>query len=837
VALIGASSSGKTTLAKKHFKPTEILSSDFFRALVSDDENDQRASAAAFEALYFVANKRLSLGLLTVIDATNLQKMARDQVLGLAKGQDCLTVGIVLNLPENVLKARNLARTDRVLDPKTIANQCSLLNRSLKFLDRDGFPRFYVLNSEEEVNDLQIVRVPLWNDKKAETGPFDVIGDVHGCYDELTDLLEKLGYAVDRDNFIATPPLGRRAIFLGDLVDRGPKNVETLRLVMGLTDRGEALCVPGNHDVKLLKYLQNKKVKLTPSLTKTVEALNAETPNFIAAVKRFLDSLVSHYVLDSGRLVVAHAGLEEKYQGRSSSRVRDFCLYGETNGELDEYGYHKRLPWADDYRGRALVVYGHTAMVEPLVVNNVICVDTGCAFGGSLTAFRYPEREFVKVKAKKVYYASRKPLAAAATRDDDESVLKVEGLLGNLRLETRVCRIVKIKSENSAAALEAMSRFAVDPRWLIYLPPTMSPTTVSDREDYLEYPDQAFEYYKKRNIFNVVCERKHMGSRAVIVLGRDEISVQKRFGLKNDGQGIVYTRTGRRFFEDLTVEKALLSRLSATLTKSGFWEDCVTDWVCLDAEIMPWSAKAQKLLVTQYAIVGLAGRLGLTQAIEAIGRSIQTLGGSEPLENLLNERQQSFLALEKYAEAYRAYCWEVNSVDDYSVAPFHVLATEGLAWVSRPHAFHLETIKKYLADYDPLFLATDHLFVDLNDPCCQAAASSWWEELTQSGGEGMVIKPLDFIAKGGHQTLVQPAIKCRGREYLRIIYGPEYNLGDRLSLLKKRVVGRKRALALTEFALGVESLERFVRHEPLWRVHECVFGVLALESQPIDPRL
>jgi len=360
VALIGVSGSGKSTFAKRFFKPTEVLSSDYFRALISDDENNQQVTSQAFETLYYVANKRLELGLLTVIDATNVQKEARASVLNLAKEQNCHAVAIVLDIPEKICKERNKNRPDRDFGDHVVTRQGEQLHRSLRHLEKEGFRYVYVLKSEEEMSDVEIVRAPLWNNKKGETGPFDIIGDVHGCYDELCELLHKLGYTVDRENYITTPPEGRRAIFLGDLCDRGPKNIEVLRLVMNMVQSGVAYCIAGNHDVKLLKKLRGYNVQLSHGLDKTVEQLSAQSEEFVASVKTFLDGLISHYVFDGGKLVVAHAGLKEKYQGRGSGRVRDFCLYGDTTGETDEYGLPVRLPWANEYRGKAMVVYGHT---------------------------------------------------------------------------------------------------------------------------------------------------------------------------------------------------------------------------------------------------------------------------------------------------------------------------------------------------------------------------------------------------------------------------------------------------------------------------------------------
>ena len=838
VALIGVSGSGKSTFARQHFKPTEVLSSDYFRGMISDDENDQTISNAAFETLYYVANKRLDLGRLTVIDATNVQKEARAEVLRLAKEQNCLAVAIVQDISEQVCKARNEQRADRNFGGHVIPRQSQQLRRSIKYLQKEGFRYVYVLRDEQEAQEAEIVRTPLWNNKKEIKGPFDIIGDVHGCYDELCALLEKLGYTVDAFACTAVPPEGRTAVFLGDLCDRGPKNMEVLRLVMGMVSAGVAYCVAGNHDAKLAKYLRKPHTKLTYGLDITVAQLTGQPPEFQEEVRKFADGLISHYVFDSGRLVVAHAGLKEKYQGRGSARVRDFCLYGDTTGETDDYGLPVRLPWANEYRGKALVVYGHTPIPEVQSVNNAICIDTGCVFGGKLTAYRYPERETVDVDAQRVYYEPVKPfLSQEEMTQANHDVLNIEDVLGTRHLATRLRRSITVNAENAAAALEIMSRFAADPHWLIYLPPTMSPCETSKLPDYLEHPLEAFNYYKSRGVAKVVCEQKHMGSRAVVIVCRDAQAAASRFGIDDGNSGIIYTRTGRRFFEDVATEQALLERLRTALSASNFWTDFATDWVCLDTELMPWSAKARALLEEQYAPVGRAGRSGLAAAVSALSRAKATLGERESdLDTLLPACIARQKALEAYTQAYRRYCWDVESLDDYRIAPFHLLATEGKTWNDENHMWHMQTIAQYMTGHDPVFMATDHLLIDLLDENSVSQGIAWWEQLADSGGEGMVVKPYDFIAKHGTE-LLQPAVKCRGREYLRIIYGPEYTLGNHLERLKKRSLSKKRALALNEFALGMESLERFVRSEPLHRVHACVFAVLALESEPVDPRL
>lgn len=844
VALIGATSSGKSTFAKKHFLPTEILSSDFFRGMVSDDENNQKVSKEAFDLLFYAANKRLNLMKTTVIDATNVQPAARKQIIDLAREQNVHSVAIVLNLPERELQARNASRPDRGYPEHVIRKHVSDLRRGLRNLKREGFRFVYILNSQEEVDEVEIVRTKMWNNRKNEHGPFDVIGDVHGCFDELVMLLRKLGYE-DNEEAGMIHPEGRKPVFLGDLCDRGPKNVEVLRLVMKMVKSGNALAVPGNHDVKLVKYLLGKNVQLTHGLDKTVEELEKQDEQFRNDVREFLDGLVSHYVLDDGKLVVSHAGLKQEYIGRGSMKVRDFCLYGEATGEIDEYGLPVRLNWASDYRGKATVVYGHIPQLEVQAMNGTFCIDTGCVFGGKLTSYRYPERELVDVDALAQYYAPVKPLSPTQSTMDD--MLTVGDVQGRLYLNTELMPSITVQENNAAAALEIMSRFAADPHWLIYLPPTMSPCETSPIDNFLEHPLEAFAYYRNRGVQNVVCEKKHMGSRAVIVLCHTEETARKRFGVSDGSKGIIYTRTGRHFFDDTEIENEVLSRLDAVLTKTNFWSDFATDWVYLDTELMPWSEKAQTLLSRQYAPVGRAGKESIAAAIAALEETCKrpnrpfevdalTSGQNVDPSELLERFKVKQQSISGYIDAYREYCWKVNSVDDLRIAPFHLLACEGNVFSREKHVWHMEKIKQYCTGIDPIFMATEYICVDTADENSVNAGVDWWLRLTGSGGEGMVVKPETFIARRQTEVL-QPAVKCRGPEYLRIIYGPEYLMPEHLTRLKKRSLSRKRSLAIREFSLGMESLARFVNKEPLYRVHECVFGVLAFESEPVDPRL
>ena len=830
VVLVGVSGSGKSTFASKHFTPWQVVSSDYCRGLVADDPNDQSATKDAFDVLQYVVGTRLRRGLLTVVDSTSVQKSARQALVALAREHDVMVDAIVLDVPERVASERNAVRPDRQFGAHVVGRQRRDLKQSLRGIRKEGFRRVHVLTGVDEVEAATITTEPSWNDRRHLTGPFDIVGDVHGCASELRTLLTELGWQLSYDAaghaVGATHPEGRTALFVGDLVDRGPDTPGVLRLVMGMVAAGTALSVSGNHEAKLVRALKGANVRVSYGLAESLAQLGEESDEFRAEALAFMDGLISHFVLDGGRLVVAHAGLKEAYHGRSSGRVRSFALYGDTTGETDDYGLPVRYPWAKDYRGQATVVYGHTPVPEAEWVNNTICLDTGVVFGGKITALRYPERELVSVPAEQEWYAPVRPLVTQ-TPEREPTVLAIDDVAGERWLESPYAGKVKVPAENAAAALEVMSRFAVDPRWLVHLPPTMSPATSSPREGLLEHPDQAFDDYAAMGVTAVVCEEKHMGSRAIAVLARDEAAAERRFGVADGGTGTVYTRTGRPFFDDTEVMTDLVGRLRTAA--APLFDRLETDWLVLDCELLPWSAKALGLIRGQYAAVGAAAR----HALPALGAALDAAAGRGlEVAELAARAERKLDHARAFRDAYAAYCRPTDGLDGVTLAPFQVLAAEGrVAAVTETHAWHLEQLALLQGE---VITPTRHRFVDLGSAEQRAEASAWWEELTAGGGEGMVVKPAHLL-DSGVGARVQPGLKVRGREYLRIIYGPDYT--DSLDVLRQRHLGKKRELARREHGLGLDALTAFVEGAPLWRVHQLVFAVLALESEPVDPRL
>jgi protein phosphatase len=473
-------------------------------------------------------------------------------------------------------------------------------------------------------------------------------------------------------------------------------------------------------------------------------------------------------------------------------------------------------------------------------LNNTLCVDTGCVFGGRLTAMNYPERGTVSVPAHRVYHPPAKPFPSVSAPGSDTGrrepdLLDIEDVSGSRVIETAYLPRVGVRDAHAAAALEVMSRFGLDPHWLLYLPPTMAPVATSSRDDLLEHPEQAFSAYSAAGVGPVLCEEKHMGSRAVLLVCRSAAEAAARFGVPAGapGVGAVWTRTGRPFFPPVIASTAV-DRIREAAEQAGLFDELGTSWLLFDAEILPWNVKAGPLLRDQYAAVGAAAQAALPPAVAALAQASSR--GLPGVDGLLERTRARLANAEAFTAAYARYCWTTDGLAGVRVAPFQLLATEGAVYHERPHLWHLALAARLASACPDLVTVTRYVAADAGDPASVAAATRWWEELTAAGGEGMVVKPAANLVRSP-AGLAQPGLKVRGREYLRIIYGPDYAEPANLARLRQRGLSHKRSLALREYALGLEALDRVARGEPLWRVHECVFAVLALESEPVDPRL
>ncbi|MEH7254261.1 polynucleotide kinase-phosphatase [Neobacillus niacini] len=855
VLLVGPSNTGKTTLLNQLIQENQILasevvSSDQFRVLVSDiefiswngrpkDESDalfheyQQISSAAFDAMDYIISKRSKLNKLTFIDATHLREEEHDKYLQMGKKYHVPVIAIVLNISETELLRRDAER-DFPRGKNRIKQQYQHFKNTLRFIKKKPYRRVYLLGEDElEVLNVSRLENPLFIE--LDNG-IDFIGDIHGCYEEFLEILSKLGYQENEEGYYIHPE-GRKILSLGDVMSRGPRSIETLQFFQKHVAAGLAYMIDSNHGWKIARWLEGKNVKMAhgdENVAAEFEEYEKDYGTEAATVlkeqiKELLLEAKSHYIIRKNGInavVAVHAGIKDHYIGKQSARISDFCRYGDSEG-LDENGKPIRKDWSISHKSSELILWGHDPKPQPLLVNNTLNIDQGVVFGGSLTAYRYPEKQFVSVKAEQDYANvpnnplkewERKRLAAP-------NIMK---FLEGYTVLTENYGEIMIYDDGVKPALDDLSHYTLPLEDIVYLPPTMSPTPkASHLEGYLEHPVEAFEYYQTNGVETMVVEKKHMGSRGILFLFKNKEVAKEYVG--RETLGTIYTRTGRAFFKK-ELEEQIVGVLNNDLVKSGYFEMYNTDFVLLDSEILPWNLKAKDLILNQYAHVG---EMAMLDRIKLNGSLQQAIEGGKDVIRWIEENDVGMENASVFNAVYQKYCWETEGLEGIQIAPFHTLAHSTETFFDKPHTWHMEKNKEF-SGISRLFVETE--FRVVSDEASMIEAIEWWEEITEDGHEGFVVKPDSFNTR--HKgKLLQPAIKVRGRKYLHIIYGMDYLLPENLLRLKKRNAGKKQRNALKEFALGVEAVNRFVKRESLERIHECVLGVLALEAEPIDPRL
>lgn len=837
VVLLGASGSGKSTFAQNHFRREDILSQERFLRMVAGSQNDPKAHEDASEALSFILEKRLKNGLLTVIDGRHVSQASRKPLRQMAKKNHVDMVGIWLDLPEEVLRGRLVEGTTEGM--AQVRQQKEQLEKYDLGLKAEGFLAVHRLRSEAEIDEVSIAIKKLPSNYKTETGPFDLIGDVHGCYEELVGLLGQLGYELKTDksklsSFKVIHPEGRRVIFVGDLVDRGPDSTGVLKLVMDMVEDGVAYCVTGNHDDKFKRHLMGRKVKVAHGLEVTLAQMEEETEEFADQVKRFLQRLPDHMVLDQGALTVAHAGLREVMQGRQSGAVRSFCLYGETTGESDEFGLPVRHNWAGEYQGRSMVVYGHTPVPEAIWQNQTINIDTGCVFGGALTALRFPEREIVSVPAARIYSEPKRPLALNLPKPEQDrgsGLVDFERVAGRNLISTRHQYFITIKDAESPAVLEMLQYGRVNPKLLIYIPPRLSPTKSSKQPGYLEHTTEAFAYYAKKGQEKVLVEKSMGGEQVTIVIAKDEVKTIKIFNTSREGLGSATNSIGHEYFKTKEQEQRFLKRFRDVLDQLDLWNSFKSDWFCITGEMTPGTYSWGDL-PTSYQRIATAGetslnlRKGALQAAMEAGLDVEKLAHS-------NTVQEEYL--QKFKTQLSVVDQPHSQLDHFCFTPTFLLASEGKTYFDKDQLWH-RSIWDDLESKDELFCSPSYRWVDLDSEEEKREASQWFESISNAGGGGVIVRPSVFCIESGGD-LIQPGLAVRGREYLRLIYGPDYDSPERLEQYRLRRLKDIRQLTVRQMALGMEALHRFVEKQDLTSVFECNYALLSLQTRDLDPRL
>ncbi|QQE78709.1 AAA family ATPase [Alicyclobacillus sp. SO9] len=926
IILSGPSSTGKSYFAKSHFTPSQICSSDEFRLAISDEpfqaqaprstrENDgdpnrarttsakrfQAMSQDAFWLLHQTVAIRAKHGQLTVIDATSLYLEDIESYVKIAQTQHIPVSVVVFNTPlETALKydaTRQFPRGEKKLKQQFRAMK-QLLKRK-RDMNQLGVRNIYVVTDAAHTS-LHIQPNRLYVNLASG---LDVMGDGHGLLASRIALIKQAGYVQGEDGLYRHPD-GRKLVYLNDETSRGSepvdaKNVEygqypsiaMINMMKKHVESGLAYAVDSNHNYKIWRWLEGRKVSMKHGdevFVKEMEAFEQEYgADKTAVVKKewaqFLKSLPSHLVIeDDGhvRAVVVHAGIHDDMMGKEDETVRDFCRFGPTDGLL-ENGKPNRLDWTQNHHNGVLVIWGHVPHPEAQVVGNTINIDQGGYCGHYLTMLRYPEMDIVQEK-----------VAQSFVPDEDNPILQyyqnrfdvplIQKYNEGFEVATRWKKL-RAHPDYVKSAIETVSTHSARIEEMFYIPPTMSPPPkTSTLEDYLEHPQEAFDYFESLGVKRLIVEKKHMGSRAVLALFRTE-QIGKRY-INRATLGTILTRTNAKFFNDED-EQRIVHKLVADF--APYFAEMNTDVLLLDAEILPWNLKAAHLIENQYGLVADAALYTREKHLQSLsefkekhqsdrapnaGAGLDDSGrdGVQRQQDLQDGPQgvQGSLGVPKgpqgpqgrqidveiaaaeqkldnarrFQRAFTYFCWNLDKPDAIQIAPFHILGFDSTSHFDKTHEWHMQQAQR-LAALSDLVIDTPYRVVEMSDEKAKADIIDWWAETTSEGHEGFVFKPLNFIATSAHRDgnkadeLIQPAIKVRGREYLRIIYGMDYLEPENLEKLKKRSTKKKMRNALNEFMLSIESVERFLKLDRVDRIHECVLAAMAYESEPMDPRL
>jgi len=872
IILSGTSSSGKSMLASTYFHTSQVLSSDFFRSMVSDSHNAKstpekadhdhdherfdhisfqeykQVSQDAFDLLKQTLKKRAKHNRLTVIDATSLYLEDIQAYTKIAKENHVPISIIFLNIPYSQL-IENDQKREQTRGTSRIKRQHQLLKRLMnqkKILDKAGIREIFEISSLENIQfDIQSPH----NVVSIEKG-LDVLGDGHGLLQARINLFKKAGYEQGEDGLFRHPK-GRKFIYLNDESSRGSLPSQHIKygqypsiaMLVSMKEHVEAnlaYAVDSNHNYKIWRWLEGRDVTMAHGDEKVVEEFQAfctefgetATTSLKSELALFLKSLPSHLLIeDRGfhRAVVTHAGIKDEMIGKFSREIRDFCRFGPTEG-TDETGKPKRLDWTTEHQNGQLIIWGHEPHVHVTVEKDTINVDTGGFCGHYLSMLRYPEMEVVQEKVTDVFVDDHENpiLQKQASRFDFPTL---STLMNGFTIQTDFGTF-RAGAKNVQNVIELASTRMAPLEEVFYVPPTMSPTPkTSSLDDFLEHPTEAFDYYKNQGITHVVCQKKHMGSRAYITLFKNK-EVGKRY-YNRPSLGSILSRNNAKFFKQ-EEETIVLTKLSEDL--QPYFEEMKTDVLVLDTEILPWNLKAKGLITRQY---GLTSNAAIHKRKTHLERLLSFQKNRKvDLSEEIHQAKHLLENAEKFHKAFTYYCWDndVQKLEGIKIAPFHVLAFSHKTNFDENHVWHMvQGIR--LAELSELMIQTEHKVVNLQDEQAVEETTNWWLDMTAEGHEGMVVKPLHFISHDSYDNIIQPAIKVRGREYLRIIYGMDYLDADNLHILKKRSASKKMKNALNEFKLSMESIKRFIDQESVSRIHECVVAALSYENEKLDPRL
>jgi len=830
VVVLGPSKSGKTTFTRKHFAPSEVFHLDEIHEHYAPERKGSDTEADDLDTFHFLLEKRLKQGLLTVIDGSFITQSSRKKMREIARRYSTQLIGIWMDLPESELVSRHTQGDSMA---KARLEMARLQAHADKF-QLEGFKQVYRLDTQADIDAVDFVRTQFSCNQRALSGPFDVIGDVHGCLVELESMLAQLGYVQAEGAPTYRHPDGRTAIFVGDLISRGPSSLATLAIVRAMVAHGSALSVKGNHETDLLSAMQGQEINLHNGLQPTLDQvaqLPAEEQEQILA---FIDQLPFHLLLDEGKLAVAHGGIKANMQGRESADIESFNLYAESGGPSNHWGMEIKPTWALEYEGNATVVHGHLPVKTATWTKQVLNLDTGCVYGGHLSAFRYPEREIVTVKADQEYatFVDTSPPEDGLANPEIRPHQSVDfaRITGRNLVSTSAQYYISIKDDIAPTVLDHLVQNGTHPGQLVYLPPLLSPTKSSSIPGYLEHPREAFNYYAKKGLSEVIVEEMQGGAKTTILLAKDQQTAYKKLCISDKSLGIAINSLGSYSFQNEAIGNTFIERFHSLVTELGIWETLSTDWICVEGELLPSSNHWQGM-EDHFQRMQAGGSAVFPAGIAALEEA-QTQGVD--VSDLLNRTLKRQEKNKQFNRQLETEGKAPERLEDYRFVPSFLLASEGDLHFEKQLSWHFEWWKN-CQERDALFQPSVWQLVSLNAEVEKQAIVSRFETLSDEGKPGMLMRPPQLIIDAG-SDLIQPGLKIRGKEYLRLVYGPDYDLPELLEVHRKRRLKEIRQLTVRQLALGYEGLKSFVNHKDVNASYECIFALLCLQCTDVDPR-
>lgn len=733
--------------AHQHFPHIRYIDLEECYKLLSDENSDLTITdIEVFDFFLSWIHQRTAIGNPTIAGGNWLHRSQRKQLAEVAS--------------KNHVSLQLLLFT---LKTKRASTSVKRFHAALQTLKQEGFKKIIALDHESQLNAPAFHRKPLAVNLRHLSGPFDIIGDVHGCFDELRQLLHQLGHTLtyEKAAWGIDHPQKRKLIFVGDLADRGPKSVDTLTFVMDLTLAHKAYAIKGNHDDKLFRYLKGNNIAAQHGLETTIVELEHQEKAFHQRLYHFLKNLPAHLVLDRGNLVVTHAAIHARYIGKEDPVIEQFCMYGPTTGKLDENGFPERLRWQEDYDGKAWVVYGHTPVLTAAWQGNTVNIDTGAVYGNGLTALRYPEWTTVFQPSFHTYAPSKrleiKPSDLPAP-DWNNMAIPAEGEGVALEGPDEHGIFIDPASVNNARVY--FTNLALPLQALPYLPPSYPLTPVLASKE-IGNPIPAIEKYAAAGVTALTAELQPAGQKCVILIVKDPHTAVVHFALKSF-KGSILQPNGMPVFENDVLTDRCLDQLHHMLTAANWWELFRSNWFVFEAFIQH---SGYTRIPLSYYRRHLLPWLKETQHLNDTLPHAQAKG--EAFENLKTYWSERVTWDDDYNTCYEQFNQPCTKLLAPVIWPSVLVASSTQVFLGQPVNWHFKTLQTLVNKAPELLLSVPQFQIQVAQETDWEMAENHWRSLDPNTWEGIVIKP----ARNANHKLL-PGLLCRAHPLHLLYLGP-----------------------------------------------------------------